>query len=95
MLIVDLKTKLNTLLRYPENRRVVKLMYRSSSLDSEGKIHFTNFERKTNKDLQVMWITFYIYTSKDLIEVDAEIERSVNDIINMLQRRELPVYNDM
>ena len=42
-----------------------------------------------------MWNTFYRYTSKGSIEVGAEIERSANDIINMLQRPELLVYNDM
>lgn len=42
-----------------------------------------------------MWSTFYHYTSKGPIEVDAKIERFVGVIINMLQRLELPIYNDM
>lgn len=79
----------------PESRRVIKLEYRSSSLDNEGKIQFTNFELKTNEDLQVMWSIFYRYASKGLIEVDTKIERPTNDIVNMLQHPELPVYNNM
>lgn len=59
------------------------------------KIQFTNFELKINEDLHVMWSTFYYYTSNDLIEVDAKIERSAVNIINMLQLPEVPVYNDM
>lgn len=89
--LADQISKLNTLLRYIENQRVVKLEYRSPSLDSEK----TNFEQKTDEDLQIMWNTFYHYASKGPIEVDAKIERSVSNIIDMLQRLELPIYKDI
>lgn len=91
----DLISKLNTLLRYSKNRRVVKFEYRSSSFDSKGKMHFTNFELKTNEDLNIKWSTFHCYASKCLIEMDAKIARFIKYIINMLQRLKLPVYNDI
>lgn len=48
-----------------------------------------------DEDLQVIWNTFYCYTSQGLIEVDAKIERFASDIINMLQHPERLIYNDM
>lgn len=83
------------LLRYLENIRVVKLEYRSSSFESEWKIQFTNFELKTNGDLKVMWSTFQCYASKDRIEMNVKIARSVDYIINILQRHQISLYNNM
>ena len=37
---VELITILNSLLQYPENQKVVKLEYRSPSLDIEEKVKF-------------------------------------------------------
>src|SRR3954471_4247779 len=54
----ELIPSLNTLLRYPENRKVVKLEYRSPSLNDEGHIKFTPFEIKNDEDLAVLWTTF-------------------------------------
>lgn len=50
-------------------------------------------ELKTNDDLKVMWSTFYRYSTTNLIEVDAIITRLNEDILGMLQRPELSVYN--
>lgn len=52
-------------------------------------------ELKTNDDLKVMRSTFYCYSTKSPIEMDAAIERSAGDIIRMLQRPKPPVCNDM
>lgn len=60
--LVDLKFKLNTLLQYPENRRIVKLEYLSPLIDDEGKIWFTKLKRNTDKKLRVIWSTFYCYS---------------------------------
>lgn len=67
---------------------VVKLEFRSPSIDNEGKIQFTMLKLKTNGDLKVMWSTFYRYSIKGSIEMDATIQRSDKDIIKMLQRPE-------
>ncbi|XP_058775077.1 uncharacterized protein LOC131649330 [Vicia villosa] len=77
-------SKLNTLLRYLENRRVVKLKYRPPSFDTEKKLQFTNFELKKNEDLEVTWSTFRRYATEGPNEVDAKIARPVENIINML-----------
>lgn len=73
MFLVDLKFKLNTLLRYPKNRRIVKHGYRSTSIDNERKIRPTMLELKTDNGLKSMWSTFYNYSTNDLIEVDVTI----------------------
>lgn len=52
-------------------------------------------ELKTNDDLKAMWSTFYRYSIKGLIEVDATIQRSAEDVIRMLQHLEPLVFNDM
>lgn len=64
MLLINLKSKLNTLLWYKVNQRVIKLEYRSSSIDNEEKIRFTMFELKTDDDLKIMWSNFYRYPQK-------------------------------
>ncbi|CAK8574089.1 unnamed protein product [Lathyrus sativus] len=94
ILFVDLKSKLNTLVQYPENWRNVKLEYCSLSFNNEGKIQFTMLKLKTNEDLKVMWSTFFYYSTKGSIEVDATIARSTEDILKMLQCPEPPVCND-
>ena len=74
---------------------MVKLEYRSPSVDTEGNIKFTPFELKNDEDLEVMWATFQRYSSKGLIEMDVKLQRSTEDVIKMLQRPHLLVYNNM
>ena len=74
---------------------MVKLKYRSPSLDTEGNLKFTSFELNNDDDLEVMWSTFQRYSSKGPIEVDAKLQRSGEDVIKMLQCPQLPVYNNM
>lgn len=93
--LVDLKFKLNTLLQYLKNQRVVKLEYHSPWIDDEGKIWFTKLEVKTNEDLNVTCSIFYRYSSKGPIEVDVTIARSTRDILKMLQRAEPHVCNEI
>ncbi|XP_058751977.1 uncharacterized protein LOC131625098 [Vicia villosa] len=92
--LAELITILNSLLQYTENMKVVKLEYRSPSLDTEGNVQFTQFTLKTDDDLKVMWSTFRRYSIKGPLEVDAKIRR-FEDVIKMLQRPQLPVYNNM
>lgn len=65
--LIDMKFILENLLLYSYNQRVVKLEYRSSSIDNEGKIQLNKFELKTNEDLRVTWSTFHCYKTKGLI----------------------------
>lgn len=82
--LIDMKFKLNTRLRNPENQRVIKLEYHSPLIDDERKIWFTKLELKMDEDLKVMKITFYRYSSKGLIEVDALVVRSTEDIVTLV-----------
>ena len=91
----ELIPSLNTLLHYPENRKVVKLEYRSPSLNDEGGIKFTPFEIKNDEDLAVLWTTFDRFSSKGPIELDAKLQRSADDVIKMLTHPHLPVFNNM
>ena len=76
---------MNTLSRILENYRVIKLEYQSPSFDNDENVHFTNLELKTDEDLKVTW-SIFLCLSKDPIEMNAKIQRSVEDIITKLQR---------
>lgn len=54
--------------------------------DNEGNIEFNNFEFKTTKDVRALRNTFFHYENNFLIELDAKIERFVEDIVRMLER---------
>lgn len=54
-----LKFQLDNFVHHTDYRKVVKIDYRSPSIDNEGKIRFSKFERKTNEDLKVMWNTYH------------------------------------
>ena len=56
----DLKSKLDNILRYPDNQKVVKLNYRSPLIDNEGNMHFNMFELKAVEDLRVCGVYFTI-----------------------------------
>lgn len=43
----DIKDEIHYLLPYEDKRRIVKLEYRSLSIDNRGKIEFNKFELKT------------------------------------------------
>lgn len=49
-----LKSKLNNLLRYRNNKGMVKIKYCSPLIDNEWEIRFSKFELKTSEDLRVM-----------------------------------------
>ena len=59
---------------------MVKLKYRSPSLDAEGKVKFTRFQLKNDDDLEVMWETFHPYSTKGPIEMDTSLRRSAEDV---------------
>ncbi|XP_058749009.1 uncharacterized protein LOC131621965 [Vicia villosa] len=88
----ELIPTLNSLLQFPENWKMVKLEYRSPSLDPEGKVKFTPFELKNDDDLEVMWTSYQQYSSKVSIELDAKLQRSGEDVNKLLCRLQLPVY---
>ena len=69
-----------------DNRRIVKLEYRTSSIDNGGKIEFNKFELKTQADVRAMWNTYFRFETKVLLELEATISRSVEDIVKMLKR---------
>ncbi|XP_058726295.1 uncharacterized protein LOC131597625 [Vicia villosa] len=71
---------------YGDNRKVVKIEYRSPSVDKDGKLVFINCELKNDSDIWALWNTFTSFEEKVSIELDATISRSVDDIIRMLQR---------
>ncbi|XP_058777018.1 uncharacterized protein LOC131651371 [Vicia villosa] len=83
--IEDVREILQELLPYNDNRKVVKIEYRSPSVDKDGKLVFINYELKNDVDMQAMWNTFTNFEEKVLIEVNATISRSTDDIIMMLQ----------
>lgn len=45
---------------------------------------------KTNENLNIMWSTFFRYSIKGSIEVNTRVTRSIDDIISILQRPNIP-----
>ena len=84
--IEDVREILQELVPYGDNRKVVKIEYRSPSIDKDGKLVFINRELKNGADLRAMWNTFDSFEEKVPIELDATLRRSVDDIMMMLQR---------
>ncbi|XP_058776680.1 uncharacterized protein LOC131651008 [Vicia villosa] len=83
--IEDVCEILQKLVPYDDNRKVVKIEYRSPSVDKYGKLVFINRELKNDADIQAMWNTFTSFEEKVSIELDVTISRSVDDIIMMFQ----------
>ncbi|XP_058776951.1 uncharacterized protein LOC131651300 [Vicia villosa] len=71
---------------YSDNLKIVKIEYRMPSVDKDGKLVLINHELKNDADMRGMWNTYTSFEEKVLIELDATISRSVDDIIMMLQR---------
>lgn len=64
---------------------MVKIEYRSPSIDNQGKLKFNNFELKIDEDLKIMLNTYHRYETKCQIEVDAIVAIFFDDIIKMLK----------
>lgn len=62
--LVDLKYILHNLLSYRDNRKIMKVEYRSPSINNEWNIKFINFELKTNADARLCGILFSVYKQK-------------------------------
>lgn len=82
----DIKYKIHHLSPYKDNRRIVKIEYRSLSIDNRGKIEFNKFELKTHAYVRAMWITYFYFEIKVLVELEVMISRSIKDITKMLKR---------
>lgn len=53
---------------------------------NEDKIEFNNYEFKTDAYVRAMWNTIFCFEIKVLVEVEATISRSIEDILKMLKR---------
>lgn len=62
--LADKKYMPVSFLPYFDNKKIVKLEYRSSSIDKEGNIEFDNFEMKTGAYLRAMLNTFFYFETK-------------------------------
>lgn len=82
----DLKFILEELLPYDNDQKIMKLEYRLPSYDNEWNIELNNFELKHVVNARAMWNTFFPYENKFLIDMDAKIERYVEDIFRMMER---------
>lgn len=80
--LADIKDEIHYFLSYGDNRRIVKLEYRSPSINNEEKIEFNNFEPKIN--VRAMWNIFFYFEIKIPLKLKAKIPRLVKDILKML-----------
>lgn len=82
----SLEDEIHHFLPYRDNRRIVKLECRSSSIANGWRIEFNKFELKTQADVRAMWNAYFHFKTKVLLELEAKISRSSKDIANMLKR---------
>src|ERR1051325_7141091 len=80
-----LKETLNGLLPDSENRRVTKIEFREDYIGIDGWMKYNLIELKNDEDVKAMWKLFHRRIIKSLIELDAEIRRSVYDIMKCLK----------
>ena len=81
-----LKETLKGLLPNSENKRVTKIEFREDCIGTDGWMKYNLIELKNDEDVKAMWKSFLRRITKGLIELDAEIRRSVDDIIKCLKR---------
>ncbi|XP_058772492.1 uncharacterized protein LOC131646478 [Vicia villosa] len=86
--LARLKEKMNELLTDSDNRRVTKIEFLEDWIDTNGRVKYNLIELKDDEDVKVMWKSFRRRITKGLIELDAQIQRSVDDIMKMLKRPE-------
>ena len=86
----DIKDEIHYLLPYRDKQRIVKLEYRSPSIDNEGKIELNKFKLKTQANVRAMWDTYFCFKTKIPLKLEAMLQRSVEDILKMYKR--LPRY---
>lgn len=55
----DMQYEVHNLLAYEDSQKIVKLEYRSPSINNKGKIEFNNYEFKTNANVRTMRSTFF------------------------------------
>ncbi|XP_058725458.1 uncharacterized protein LOC131596731 [Vicia villosa] len=83
-----LKETLNNLLPDSDNRRVTKIEFREDWIDTNGRVKYNLIELKNDENVKTMWKSFRRRITKGPIELDAQIQRSVDDIMKCLIRLE-------
>src|ERR1051325_6853597 len=81
-----LKETLNGLLPDSENRRETEIEFREDYIGTDGWVKYNLIELKNDEDVKAMWKSFRRRITKSLIELDAEIRRSVDNVMKCLKR---------
>ncbi|XP_058732910.1 uncharacterized protein LOC131604491 [Vicia villosa] len=72
-LLDDIIDEVHYPLPYGDKRKIVKLKYRSLSVDNEGKVVYNNFELKNREDVLTMWRTYFDFEEKIPLKLVATI----------------------
>ncbi|XP_058733243.1 uncharacterized protein LOC131604845 [Vicia villosa] len=86
-----LKETLNNLRLDSDNIRVTKIEFREDWIDINGRVKYNLIELKNDEDVKATWKSFRRRIIKGPIELDAQIQRSVDDIMKCLIRLESSV----
>lgn len=76
-------SKLNELLPDTENRKVRKIEFCEDWIDTDGRMKYNLIELKIDEDVKGLWRSSRRRLIKGLIELDAKISRSVDNIIKL------------
>ncbi|MCI20009.1 hypothetical protein A2U01_0041169, partial [Trifolium medium] len=80
--------EINNRISFGDQRRVTDVEYRCpSGTTSDGTLLFTNVKLRNNDDVRTMFSVFSRYRENVPIEMNANLVRSVEDIMSNLIRR--------
>ena len=79
--LASLTSKLNELLPDTENKKVRKVEFHEDWIDTDGRVKYKLVKLKTDDDVKDVRRSFHRRITKGSIELDANIPRSVEDIM--------------
>ncbi|KAK2356974.1 hypothetical protein QL285_094288 [Trifolium repens] len=88
----DLKQQLDEINRCcinrNDDRNVTSVDYRKPSITSDGSVTFSKMQLKNDDDVRTIFSIFSQYSTKEPIELDAKLTRSVDAILANLKHPE-------
>ncbi|XP_058766241.1 uncharacterized protein LOC131639802 [Vicia villosa] len=82
-LLDDIIDEIHYRLPYRDKRKVVKLEYRSPSVDNKGDIVYNNFELKNRENVSSMCRTYLEFEEEISLELVATVQRTVKQTLKM------------
>jgi len=82
----DQLDQINRQVNHKDTRRVVGVEYRCPLFDSVSSLRFSRMKLTNNDDVRIMFSVFGLHSTRGLIELDASLVRSAEQILKNLNR---------